>query len=207
VMRPVCMMGQAAGTAAAIAIRHAATPRGVYENHIKQLQQALLKDGCFLPGVRHTDSNDLALRAEVTASSFINKMKPQRVNNGWNRSVGADRNAWAPDPNASLPHWIQLKLKDTSVINSVHVSFEDSENLAVDLNVEASVAGSWKKVAEIAGNQSRRRTINFKPVKTDTVRLILTKASTSFAICEVRLYNEPANGIKKSTRCDNGRKH
>lgn len=48
VMRPCCAMGQAVGTAAAIATKHDTTPRGVYEEHIRELQNTLVKDGCRL---------------------------------------------------------------------------------------------------------------------------------------------------------------
>ncbi len=193
VMRPVCMMGQAAGTAAAIATKYGIVPRQVHQDHVKELQQALLKDGCFLPEVRNTDRKDFALRARVTASSFIEGMTPGKVNNGWNRVVDIDRNAWAPDPTAPLPQWIQLELERPFLINSAHVSFEDSEDLAVDFAVEARVADSWEKVVEITNNQSRRRVISFEPVRTGKIRLVVSKTSTRFAMCEVRLYNETAD--------------
>ena len=48
VMRPCCAMGQAVGTAAAIAAKYEASPRAVYEKHIKELQDTLVKDGCRL---------------------------------------------------------------------------------------------------------------------------------------------------------------
>jgi hypothetical protein len=48
VMRPCCAMGQAAGTAAAIATRHNTTPRTVYLKYIRQLQETLITDGCRL---------------------------------------------------------------------------------------------------------------------------------------------------------------
>lgn len=48
VMRPLCATGQAAGTAAAIATKHETSPRGVYQNHIKELQDTLVRDGCRL---------------------------------------------------------------------------------------------------------------------------------------------------------------
>ena len=48
VMRPMCATGQAAGTAAAIAAKHKTLPRGVYKNHIKELQDTLVRDGCRL---------------------------------------------------------------------------------------------------------------------------------------------------------------
>jgi hypothetical protein len=45
VMRPCCAMGQAVGTAAAIA---KSTPRAVYKEYMSELQDTLLKDGCRL---------------------------------------------------------------------------------------------------------------------------------------------------------------
>jgi len=193
VMRPVCMMGQAAGTAAAIAGKYSTTPRGIYHSHIHELQQALLKDGCFIPGIKNSDSNDLALRAKVTASSFTEGMGPEKVNNGWNRIVTKDRNAWAPEATASLPQWIQLELEKLSGCNTIHVSFEDNKRLAVSFDVEARVAQSWKKVAQISDNQSRRRVVGFDPVITDRVRLVITKSRRPFAVCEIRLYDEPTH--------------
>ena len=192
VMRPVCMMGQAAGTAAAIAKEYGTTPRGIYENHIGQLQQTLLKDGCYLPGVRNTDKDDVALRAKVTASSSREWMGPENVNNGLSRVVAEKRNAWAPEPNAPLPQWIQLQLAEPSVIDTVHVSFQTRTDRAVDFTVETWVEDSWKAVANVVGNQSRRWVLNFEPVKTDRVRLVITKTAGRFAICEVRLYKETA---------------
>jgi hypothetical protein len=69
VMRTCSSMGQAAGTAAAIALRERTIPRRVYEQHIHELQQTLLKDGAYLLGVRNQDPSDLARRAVVTATS------------------------------------------------------------------------------------------------------------------------------------------
>ncbi len=49
VMRPVMQMGQAVGTAAAIALKHGTSPRGVYAQHIEELRHALVQDGCRIP--------------------------------------------------------------------------------------------------------------------------------------------------------------
>jgi hypothetical protein len=191
VMRPVCMTGQAAGTAAAIAKKHGTSPRGVYDNHIHELQQALLKDGCFLPGIENNDRNDLALRAKVTTSSFLEGMGPEKVNNGWNRVVAKERNAWAPDPDTSLPQWIQLELEKPSLLNTVHLTFEDTKGLAVSFDVEVRGPQYWKQVAQVTDNRLRRRIVTFEPVSTNNIRLLITKGKTPFAICEVRLYSEP----------------
>jgi hypothetical protein len=50
VMRPVMQMGQAAGTAAALALQHGTSPRGVYEKHLEELREALFRDGCRVLG-------------------------------------------------------------------------------------------------------------------------------------------------------------
>jgi len=63
------VMGQAAGTAAALCIKKAATPRQVATDHIALLQQTLLKDDCFIPDLPNQDPGDLARSAIVTATS------------------------------------------------------------------------------------------------------------------------------------------
>jgi hypothetical protein len=64
------LQGQAVGTAAALCKVHNTTPRGLYQSHIAELQQQLLKDGCYIIDLPNSDPKDLALGAKVTASSF-----------------------------------------------------------------------------------------------------------------------------------------
>ncbi|TVQ19170.1 MAG: FAD-dependent oxidoreductase [Spirochaetaceae bacterium] len=68
VMRTCAVIGQAAGTAAAIAIRRGTTPRGVYADHIDELQQRLLGDDAYLPGVERRPTAPTA-SATMTASN------------------------------------------------------------------------------------------------------------------------------------------
>ena len=51
VMATCSLMGQAAGTAAALAVEKACDPRGVYQHHMAELQRRLMDDGCYLPGL------------------------------------------------------------------------------------------------------------------------------------------------------------
>ncbi|MHC4756313.1 MAG: FAD-dependent oxidoreductase [Planctomycetota bacterium] len=190
VMRPISMMGQAAGTAAALAEKYRTTPRQVYRNHISELQQALLKDGCYLPGVKNADDNDIALKAIVTASTFKEGMKPQKIVNGWNRPVNQDPSAWSPAANTSTAQWIQLALPHPVTINSLHVTFLSLKDIAEDFSIEASINGIWQGIARITDNTLRRRVISFKPIQTDKIRLVITKTSGRIAVCEIRLYNE-----------------
>lgn len=51
VMATCSLMGQAAGTAAALAVEKACDPRGIYQDHMAELQRRLMDDGCYLPGL------------------------------------------------------------------------------------------------------------------------------------------------------------
>ncbi|MDC7233528.1 MAG: FAD-dependent oxidoreductase [Spirochaetales bacterium] len=64
--------GQAAGVAASLCRKYGTSPDGIYQDHLKELQQLCLKEDLYLPGVINEDPEDLALQAEAKASS-INK--------------------------------------------------------------------------------------------------------------------------------------
>ena len=65
----IMTLGQAVGTAAALCLKHNETPRGIYERHIKELQQLLIKNDQYIPGFKNEDEGDPCLTAKVTASS------------------------------------------------------------------------------------------------------------------------------------------
>jgi len=65
----IATFGQAVGTAAAMCVKLKESPRGIYQRHMKALQQQLLRDDQYIPGVPNEDTNDLCRGAAVTASS------------------------------------------------------------------------------------------------------------------------------------------
>jgi hypothetical protein len=69
VQSTIAAAGQAAGTAAALCAERGITPRQVYERHLGELRQILLREDQFIPGARNEDPLDLARRARVSASS------------------------------------------------------------------------------------------------------------------------------------------
>ncbi len=69
VMGTLATLGQAAGTAAALCLRHNVSPRRLGQEHIAELQQTLLKNDQYIPELKNEDPADLARRAKVTASS------------------------------------------------------------------------------------------------------------------------------------------
>lgn len=63
------IVGQGAGAAAALCVKHECEPSAIAKDHANELQQLLLRQDASIPGIDNTDSEDLARRAEVTASS------------------------------------------------------------------------------------------------------------------------------------------
>ncbi|RLG94518.1 hypothetical protein DRO37_05315 [Candidatus Bathyarchaeota archaeon] len=72
-MLTCAVIGQAAGTAAALCIKRNVTPRKLAGDHklVKELQQTLLKDDCFIMNCPNEDPKDLALKASASASSSM----------------------------------------------------------------------------------------------------------------------------------------
>ncbi|WP_261305272.1 FAD-dependent oxidoreductase [Paenibacillus andongensis] len=69
VMGTTALVGQAVGTAAAIALRKGLVLADVPSLAIKDVKQTLLREGCFLLNTTNEDELDLARSAQVTASS------------------------------------------------------------------------------------------------------------------------------------------
>ena len=69
VMATGALMGQAAGTAAAMSVQDGTPPGEFSRQQVSDIQQRLLRSGCFLPNYRNTDPLDLARKARLSASS------------------------------------------------------------------------------------------------------------------------------------------
>ncbi|AUS98581.1 hypothetical protein CDQ84_11160 [Clostridium thermosuccinogenes] len=119
VMATCAILGQAVGTAAAIAIRNALKPRGVYENKIDELQQALMEDDCYLPWKRR-DIPELIKKAGLIASEG----DPEPLRNGLDRPIGEEDNGWT----GSIGSWVQYTFKQSEKIREIRFVFDSDLN-------------------------------------------------------------------------------
>ena len=71
VMKTTAVIGEAAGTAAAFALAHGASPRELAGNQVllNHLQQQLVRQGAYLPRLANADRDDLARRPGVTVKA------------------------------------------------------------------------------------------------------------------------------------------
>jgi len=163
VMGTGASMGQAVGTAAALAARKGLEPRELL-GCIRELQQTLLRDDCYLPGVR-LELSELTRTAALSASEG----DPEPVRDGFSRPVGPDAHSWTCPPGA----WLEYRFArpsdvsdSTLVLDSAldrHIAmsyFVPHETRVPDampraFRLEGLSGGAWAPLAAIRDNHQR----------------------------------------------------
>lgn len=130
VMATCAVVGQAGGTAAALSTAKGINPGGMLE-HIKELQQTLLRDDCFIPGLKNEDEADLARSAVVSCSSFLESCGGGNIRNGVARSVKNESNCWVSEKLKSEGEWIALDFEEAVPVKEIHFKFDS--NLSKEL--------------------------------------------------------------------------
>lgn len=144
----IMTMGQAAGTAVALMLKKRQLPReyGMNAANIRALQQELLKDDQYIPGVANEDPLDKARRSKVTATSVLQDRTIEELASSrlWNRkheldmprAVGFGRNGRAFLEPFSC--WLASSAKNPTEVRAEVFSARDL----------SGKAGSMRKVGE-----------------------------------------------------------
>ncbi|WP_281885149.1 FAD-dependent oxidoreductase [Paenibacillus sp. YYML68] len=74
VMATCAVIGEAAGTGAALCVKYGISPRDVYHDHLEELQQTLLRQDASVLGLRNADPLDQARLASVKSSSTMQRI-------------------------------------------------------------------------------------------------------------------------------------
>lgn len=157
VMGTCTAMGQAVGTGLGLMKRRKLdTPRELCA-HIGELQQLLLWDDCYLPGIA-LDVPEWVRTARLSASCG----DPEPVRDGWGRQIGDDPHAWCGGPG----DWIACELESPRMVTEVVVAFDSAmhfdpqmslsnhcvgrcltslpDTLAQCFRIEVKQAGEWR---------------------------------------------------------------
>ncbi len=126
VMATCSLLGQAVGTAAAIASKNGITPHDVYLEHIKELQQSLMEDDCFLPHFSRNIS-ELCKSTPIINGDETLKSGEDRAN----RIYGTESSGILVENGKPLEYRFDTPHK----INSVHIVFDsDLDRKTLDGN-------------------------------------------------------------------------
>jgi hypothetical protein len=115
VMGTCATIGQAVGTAAAIAARDGLTPREVGEKRIAELQQALMDDDCYLPWHARAVP-ELSREAALTAEHG----DPEALRNGHDRPIGDADNGWM----GPLGSWVEYRWPAARRLTEARFAFD-----------------------------------------------------------------------------------
>jgi hypothetical protein len=97
VMATCSLIGQAAGTAAGLCVQRKVSPSGLYPTYISELQQTLMEDDAWLPGL-HRQSDPLTREARLTGDGD----GAERVVDGIDRDRPDEIHAWEAAPGDEL---------------------------------------------------------------------------------------------------------
>ncbi len=173
VMGTCALLGQAVGTAAAIASEKALSPGEVYESELAALQTALMEQDCYLPG-RRREVPAPCSEADLSASSG----DPNRLLNGIERDLNGEDNGWW----GSDGDYVQYCWTDALVCRYARLvldsDFSDNKRmlcrypkgmepagmpsmLAREFSVEVRDAeGHWRAAAQVSDNHNRLHLID-----------------------------------------------
>ena len=171
VMATCSLLGQAVGTAAALAKRYRIPPREVGSEHLAELQNLLMRDDCFLPGFRYQVSQ-ITADGELTASTG----DPAGLRGGMNRAIDGVDESWRAGAGDFVQyHWDEpVKLSEVRLVfdsdlnrlekNITALRFLDTPDLQIPetlvrkFRLEIQTAdGSWQTVGEFDNYQRLRR--------------------------------------------------
>ena len=165
-MGTCAVMGQAVGTAAAIAAREGTGPAGV-KAFIHELQQTLLHDDCYVPWTQQ-EFGPLTTNSQLIASQG----DPEPVRDGFARQIGDNTHAWVGHPGDHLTylfpseihvHELNLTLdSDLSkriatgwLADRLNCLWQIPPEMPKTFHIEGLVAGEWQAVTEVRKNHQR----------------------------------------------------
>ncbi len=214
VMATCAVEGQAAGTAAALCLRHGLSPRQLanHQGRVEELQQLLLRNDQSITGIKNSDPSDLARKAKVIASNEAADAPAKNLLDGETRDIpkGA-KHHWAAKPGSTVDlSWdtpqsiskLQLVF-DTGFQRELTLTSLDSANRTIireaqpetvkdyQLFYRESTNGEWKPLDSRKGNYQRLVRHHFPSVKAQAIRLQVdtTNGDDLARVFEIRCYS------------------
>lgn len=191
VMGTTAVMGQAAGTAAAIAVQKEITPREVNDD-IGLLQKLLLRDDAYIHGIRFIDEDDIIKDSILSCSS--QKHPCTNVINGNLRNTADEINYWESDEILNS-EYIQAVFDSPKNISEVQLRFDSDltreirltmslwasnsqirgvpPELVKDYMIELMLDDKVVSSKTITGNYQRLNKLFFDNVKADAIKVTI----------------------------------
>ncbi len=195
VMGTGCSMGQAVGTAAAMAVKKGLTPREVGKKHIHEIQQSLLRQDAYLPWIKQ-EFSELTRNARLTATSG----DPEPLRDGINRPVLDNQHAWDGRIGDSVEYtWDGARVVseatlifDSALDKIIQLSYHQRDSqltspppeMVKDFRVEIETPDGWRLWKKVRGNHQRLVRVSIGAPATG----VRVTADSTWGAERVRLY-------------------
>lgn len=215
VMATCAIIGQAAGTAAALCNKKECTPRMLGKDSIGFLQQTLLKDDCYIPGIVAFDDADLCANGmcHIRASSSTDNGDVSKLTNGYRRDQETLDNAWCSEELGEQGAYLELSLDEPKELKQLNIKFDPDFNIVLittpmesireklpvelppvlvrDFKVECYSGGQLLYTKEVVENDKCNWNFDLSEIgPCDKIRITITKTygDKHARMYEVRLY-------------------
>lgn len=207
VMATCSVMGQAIGTAAAVLTRRQGELWDC--QHVREIQQTLLREDAFLLGIRAEDPADLAQSSLISAKDEAPHAPARNIGDGWNRQIPE---SWGDGAEAgphcweslTLPSFLDLAWPEAQEIREIHLTFctglerELTLSPCMEMPYQAQpetvkdyrILLDGAPLVEVNGNYQRKRKHRFPAVRGKRLRIeiLSTHGLPAARIVEVRVY-------------------
>ncbi len=205
------MGGQAVGVAAALCRKYDCAPRELMQ-HIDELQQDLLKEDVFLPGIVNHDPSDLARKAKITATSHKDEDFADKVVDGYSRHFDGKRHSWHSNGIRPEGETLTLAWDEAKELTQLRLTFCSDFRYPIRITmaparqkqqrpgtpaeiVKDYVIKFYKNskcvyTQEVKNNVQRLNVLNFKKIRCDKVEITFleTHGCKDIEIFEIRAY-------------------
>jgi hypothetical protein len=211
VMGTCAVVGQAAGTAAALALAQNTTPHGLHaQGQVPRIQEALIRDDCWIPGFT---GKGFRTDARVTASGAWTGCEPASVLDGWSRGEAGHTHQWAAAMEVGeRPAWLRVSYDTPQPIEEIILRLDSNLNseimpsisqgvlsnqvegmppeLARDFDVVARHGGAEVQRFEVRGNGRRFHRFALDGQSVDEIEVVVraTYGDTAARIFAVEAY-------------------
>jgi hypothetical protein len=208
VMATTGVIGQAAGTAAALAAEKGIEPRKLNES-IRELQRKLLNDDAYLHGYKFHDEDDLVRESVITCSS--QRHPCENIKNGHTRNIGENINYWESGT-LHNGQFIKADFKKEAEVREVQLRFDSNltreirpsmsywatnsqvrgvpGELVKDYTIELINKGEIVALKEVTGNYHRLNKLFFDSITADSIRITVTATNgwSTARIFDIKAY-------------------
>jgi hypothetical protein len=200
-MRTGGCMGEVVGMAASLCKEHDVDPRGVYQDHLAELQ-ALMTRGVgrpvTMPTLENVGANVAPSAAVSTSGDHDTQASPSSLLHDGVVDLRRNEIRWLS--HAQVPNWVEFRWDQPQAIAAARIfsGYADGGRAVEPIQsfVLQVFEGDWKDIpgTDTVGNTQVDWHGRFAPVTTTRVRLLVRATKIDISrIWEVELFAPPAN--------------